>query len=314
MAKNNIVYFLCLLFVMVLWGLNMVAIKILVEVFPPFTMTATRILVAALVIGLFLYFRKGLKKPTKSEWLHVVLAGITGVLGHHLFITIGLLHTTASNAAIILALAPLTTSLIAAIFLNEKLTVMKLIGIWLGIFGVSLVVLQGQFNFFHISIGDMYVFMAMLAQTVSYIFIKKGTASIDTKEFTAAMFFVGAVSLLLVSNFIEPGGIVQLKAGDIGLKYWIIFLASAIFATGVGHLMYNSSIRKIGASRTAIFLNMAPLFSLIGSAIFLKETITLIQICGFLLITSGVICGVAETLKNSTGDLEQVAVKFDKTK
>ncbi len=277
---------------MISWGMNMVALKILVQVFPPFTMTSLRVFLAGLVIGLFMYFKKEFRKPTKREWCFAAGAAVLGVLGHHFFLTIGLVHTTASNAAIIIALSPLTTSLFAAIFIKERLTLMKLVGITLGIFGVYLVVFQGKTSVLNVSIGDLYVFGAMLTQALSYIFIKKATDSIDPKELTAIMFFIGSILLFVVSFFVEPKGISQISTNLIPIKYWFIFLGSAILATGFGHLMYNASIHEIGASQTAIFLNLVPLFALIGSSVFLNEAISYIQISGFLLIATGVIIGV----------------------
>ncbi|KUO51123.1 MAG: hypothetical protein APF76_16655 [Desulfitibacter sp. BRH_c19] len=280
----------------------MVALKVLVQVFPPFTMTSLRVFVAGLVIGLFMYFKKEFRKPTKKEWFLAAGAALLGVLGHHSFLTIGLVHTTASNAAIIIALSPLATSLFAAMLINERLTLMKLVGITLGIFGVYLVVFQGTINVLSVSIGDLYVFGAMLTQALSYILIKKATDSIDPKELTAIMFFIGSILLFMLSFFIEPNGVSQINTSSIAIKYWLLFFGSGVLATGFGHLMYNATIHKVGASQTAIFLNMVPLFALIGSSVFLKEEISYIQIGGFLLIVTGVIIGVGGALiKKSIG-------------
>lgn len=302
MGHKNIIYFLSLICVMALWGFNMVALKVLIQVFPPLTMASLRIFVAGLVIALFMLFKKEFRKPTIKEWCLAAGAGILGVLGHHFFLTIGLAHTTASNAAIIVGLSPLATALFAAIFIKEKLTVMKLVGITLGIFGVYLVVFQGKTNALNVSIGDIYVLVAMISQALSYIFIKKATDSINPKELTAMMFLVGSTLLLLVTFFIEPNGVSQITTNSIPVKYWIIFFGSGIIATGFGHLMYNASIHNIGASQTAIFLNLLPLFALVGSSVFLDEAISYIQISGFLLIATGVIIGVGEAfIKKSIG-------------
>lgn len=297
MNKTNIFYYLCLIFVMLLWGFNLVAVKVLVQLFPPLTMTSARIFVAGLLVWLFLNFRSGIKKPTGEEWFYIIAASLSGVFAHHLFLTLGLLHTTASNTAIIIALAPLATTLFAAFFINERLTAMKIIGIIMGLFGVYLVVFQGSMNFLLVSIGDIYVFGAMLAQAISYIFIKKATETIDSKQITGIMFLIGSVFLLVFGMIVEPGGIKQFTSNSIAYFYWLLFLASAVIATGLGHLLYNASIHQLGASRTSIFLNFVPFFGLIGSALFLKETITMIQISGFLLIVFGVICGVLEKLR-----------------
>ena len=58
-----------------------------------------------------------------------------------------------------------------------------------------------------------------------------------------------------------------------------------------GHVVYNSSIHRLGPGHTAIFTNMTPFFALIGSFFFLGESIYASQIAGFLLISAGVFLG-----------------------
>ena len=136
-------YFI-LVSVMMMWGLNVVAIKILIEYFPPILMQSTRIFLGGLLLVVFFWWSKNLQKMTKKEWIITISAGVLGVTGHHLFLAIGLLHSTASNAGIILALSPLTTSILGIFFLKDRLTKMRMIGICLGFGGVVFVILNGN--------------------------------------------------------------------------------------------------------------------------------------------------------------------------
>jgi drug/metabolite transporter (DMT)-like permease len=274
---------------MAIWGVNMVAIKILVENFPPIMMQALRIFIAGWVVVLILLNKHHFRQLSKQEWFYTILVGLFGVVGHHSFLAAGLVHTTASNAALILALVPLTTSILATLFLKDRLTSLRLIGIVFGLTGVAFVILQGNGGLGRISIGDFYVVGAMITQAFSFILIKKVTTTLDSKQMTAIMFIIGSIMLFVISLFIEPHGIEKMTMGTYGV--WVILLASAIVATGLGHMLYNSAIQQIGAGQSAIFINLTPFFALIASAIFLGETITLAQVIGFILIIIGVILG-----------------------
>ncbi len=282
-------WYVILFIIMVVWGFNVVAIKILVQHFPPITMQALRVLVAGIVILLILLFKKSIRKLTKRELLYTLGAGLFGVLGHHFFIGIGLVNTTASNGALILALIPLVTSFLAVIFLKEKLTTFRIIGYLLGFLGVSFIIIQGNGSVTGISKGDIYMLGAVVTQAISFVLIKKATTSLDSKLMTALMIIFGSTLLLGISQFMEP---IEITAFTTTSSFiWFIFFSSAVLATGIGHMLYNTAIHHLGAAETSIFINLTTFFSLIGSALFLEETINAIQIYGFIIIVIGVILG-----------------------
>jgi drug/metabolite transporter (DMT)-like permease len=281
-------YFI-LVFVMMMWGLNVVAIKILIEYFPPILMQSTRIFLGGLLLILFFWWRKNLQKLTRKEWIITIAAGVLGVTGHHLFLAIGLLHSTASNAGIILALSPLTTSILGIFFLKDRLTKMRMIGICLGFGGVVFVILNGNGTLGGISPGDFLIFMAMITQAFSFILIKQNSQSVNPKFMTAIMLTAGAIVMFLCSFFIDSKGVTSMAVP--GTKVWIIFFLSGIVATGFGQLLYNMAIQEIGPGQTSVFNNLMPFFTLVGSVLFLKEKILFEQLIGFLFIVVGVVLG-----------------------
>lgn len=283
------VVYLSIIFVMVLWGFNVTAIKIIVEQFSPVTITSLRILLAAIVVWGILCWQKQIRLPNSKEALYILLASLTGVLGHHFFLSVGLTETTASSTGLILGTVPLTTSIFAAIMLKERLSVLKVIGLLLGLFGVAIIVLKRNTGELGINIGDIYIFLAVLSQAISFIYIKKASATMKASLITGFMLLVGSFLLFITSSMMEPNGIASLKNGT--TLGWIVFLASGILATGIGHFIYNRAIQYVGAGKTSIFLNMTPFFALIGAYLFLGEVIKIEQILAFILIVVSVFLG-----------------------
>ncbi|PPA70763.1 DMT family transporter [Jeotgalibacillus proteolyticus] len=287
MKASNV--YIWLVSLMVVWGVNVVALKVLVLSFDPVAMTSVRILFAGLSVLVFLYFMKQLRMPTRREFGVITGVGLFNVVGHHYFLSIGLTVTTAVNAGLILGLIPILTAVAAMIFLRARLTILKFIGIIIGFAGVSFVMMAGSTGGFSIAIGDLYIFLAALTQAISFVLIKKFSTDMSVLLLTGWMMVVGSFFLGAISLFSEPAGYISLLEGE-GYQY-VIFFASAILATCFGHMIYNNAIRLIGPSESAVFTNLNLLFSLLSAAILLKEQLYIEQLLGFFLIVIGVISG-----------------------
>lgn len=281
-----------------IWGLNVVFLKVLVENLPPQTMTAFRIMIAGITAIIIVYFAKSLRALSVREWLYTAFGMIFGVILHHLTLALGLMTTAASTGSLILSLVPLATAVLAVIFLGEQLTKMRVLGFILALAGVFFIQ-GGSFSGLKLSQGELLLFTSMFAQAISFIFIKKATATLDSKAVTAIMNLAGSVGLLLIAFIAEPDGLSNMTSASLGV--YIVLFTSGIVATGIGHMVFNSAIQKIGASKTAIFNNFVPFFGVLFSVIFLNEMIEPAQLIGFVFIVTGVLFG--------TGYIERVWMK-----
>jgi drug/metabolite transporter (DMT)-like permease len=291
--------YLMLILVMVAWGLNVIATKLIVTVFSPVTITAFRIFAAAVCVFIILALMKKIRIPTKRELRFILIGALFNVVGHHYFLSIGLKNTTASNGGLILGLGPLLTTVLAILFLGTSATMARIVGVLLGLLGVSLVVLQNG-SISAVSMGDLFVFISILSQAISFIFISKISKTLDPRLMTGYMLLFGSILLFFIGLIVEPNGLKSLNSGS--MNVWLVFFASAFIATAVGHMVYNFAVGQIGAAETSIFINLNPFFALISAVIFLDEKVILTQIIGFALIIAGVLVGSdlwVEMIKNS---------------
>ena len=146
------------------------------------------------------------------------------MVGHHSFLALGLEQTSATHGALILALVPLTTVLLAVLFLGERLSWLRGLGILLGLVGVVFVILPGSGGLEGGSLwGDLLVAGSTASQAISFIFIKKVTDSLDAKQMTALMFLIGSVFILGISLALDPGGLHH--DWILSPWVWLVFLA-----------------------------------------------------------------------------------------
>jgi drug/metabolite transporter (DMT)-like permease len=276
-----------LLFVVMMWGFNVVATKVLVSYFSPITMTSFRIFMASIVVILVLRLKKKLQKIKMKDIFYISMAALFNVVGHQLFLSLGLTKTSASNTGLILGMAPLITSIFAFMFLGDRLTILRMIGIMFGFTGITIIIMNGNHDVGAFSIGDFYIFLSVLSQGISFILIRKMANTIDGLVMTGWMLLFGSIVLFSIGLVMEPHGLSSLTHA--APTVWLIFIASAVFATGIGHMLYNHAIQIVGAAESAIFINFSPFFALIASYLFLGEHIFFSQMIGFLIIVIGVV-------------------------
>jgi drug/metabolite transporter (DMT)-like permease len=125
----------------VIWGAGFVATRVALQYAAPLTYIGVRYAIAA-VIALVVALQMRASWPeTRAQWGHVAVAGLLShggyLAGSHYAQYWGL---SAGVTALILALQPLVTALIAARWLGERLTGLQAVGIIVGLGGVALVV------------------------------------------------------------------------------------------------------------------------------------------------------------------------------
>ncbi|TRM10525.1 DMT family transporter [Lentibacillus cibarius] len=278
-----------LLLVMLMWGINLSAIKVLVAAMDPVLLQAFRIMTAGVSVLVICAVMGILRWPYKHEWLIIFSISIFNVILHHSFLAVGLEMTSGINGALILGMNPLITAMLALIILRQRMTWVRVVGFILGFIGVVITTLMGTGELTGISLGDLMVFLAVLVQGFSFVLISKLKPTFDARLATGYMLVIGSLFLLVTSQLLgsEMQQITNLFDWHLGL----VFLFSAVLATAFGHMTYNHAITKVGPAESAIFMNMNTLFAVIGSAVFLNETITLNHVAGFILILCGVFTG-----------------------
>lgn len=281
--------YLLLILVMMIWGFNVPLIKILVTTFEPVTITSFRIFTASAVVFIILSKMGKVHWPAIYHWKFIIGGGLFNVFFHHLFLGLGAAGTSAVHTGIILGLGPILTAIMSILFFRRGLSVIRALGFIAGTAGVVVTVTGGGEGAGGLVIGDLYIFLSIVAQALSFIIISRAARDMDPLLLTGYMQLIGSAGLFITSLVMEPDGLASLV--HVSWQSGFAFFASAIGATAIGHLIYNNTIYKIGPAEAAIFLNLNTFFSLVGSAVILGEPIYYYHWLGLLLIVPGVVMG-----------------------
>lgn len=253
------VTYLLVVLTAIMWGANFNLAKPVLAELHPFVAGADRYLIAAAIMLALTYFR-GERVPLRHAKTYLIL-GIVGVFGFNLFFFLGMASTSPVNGALIMALNPMLTSLIAYAMLGEKPAARQMLAFPVGIVGVAIVVL-GAGAQVHAAIGDLYIMIANISWAFYNVLVRqrmpKDTSGVAS---TAGIMVVGSLALTLAA--VIAGGRFILPSFHAG---------SALIAMSVGggvlaYLFWNIGIGRLGAGRAAIFLNLVPVTSMVISAL-----------------------------------------------
>ena len=243
----------------IFWGANFNLAKPVVAEMHPYIAASSRYLMAAAIMLAITYYL-GERVPLRHFKTYVIL-GLIGVFGFNLFFFLGMQNTSAVNGALIMALNPLMTSLFAYFLMRQKPSLRQTIAFPIGLLGVGIVVL-GAGARLQIATGDIFILSACASWALYNVYVRKLMPT-DTSGIasTAGIMTVGAIALTLVAlvsgeHFIIP----SLHAGSALL---IMTVCGGVLA----YLFWNAGIAKHGAAKTAVYINLVPVASMVIAAI-----------------------------------------------
>ncbi len=237
------------------------------------------------------------EKTDKKDLPRLALLGLCGVAINQLLFLKGLSLTTPINASIIMVSNPIVVLLIAAIFLKEKISLTKTIGISIGITGALLLLLfNKKFSFGSETIaGDIMVLINSLSWGIYLVLVKPLMKKYNTFTIVKWVFLFGFIYVL-------PFGFNEMKLVKWNempsLVYWdiaFVVLGTTFFA----YLLNTYALRALSPSIVSIYIYLQPfLATLIAIYYYRNDELDLRKIISAILIIIGVYL-VSRPLKNT---------------
>ena len=293
--KNNNMIFALLLFVVLLWGINVVMIKYLTKFFPPLALAPIRLSLASCLLLPVVLYKQGYAKPPRSTMWAIVGVATFSIFLHQITLSWGIALTTSNHASLILALNPMLTTLLSSVLMKEHFTFSKGLGILLGFGGVALVVSgasQGESTL----LGDAFMFVATLTFVIGSLFVKKSTTILSPLVVTAYSHVLASVGLLIAGFFFNP---VWSYPGAFEPFPLLVLLFSSLVSTALGALWWNIGIQRVGAATASLFLNGQPVVGIFAASVFLGETLFWVHYVALGLVILGVSLGTGLIGKSS---------------
>jgi drug/metabolite transporter (DMT)-like permease len=280
------------------WGGTFVAARYAVGEAPPFFAASCRFIIASLVLiplAVWQSRREGRSLPIPSNLRQLAglfSLGLTGVFLYNAVFFTGLKLTSASNGALIVAINPLLTAVLSALWLRERVSPGQAAGLLISLFGVALVIAHGSLAVItrlSFNSGDLIMLGAPLCWALYSILGKKALARFTPLAATAYAAFFGA-ALLVPAAYLEHTAAGGPFPGFSWLG-WLAILQLALLGTVVGFVWWYEGVQALGTARAAAFVNLVPLFGALLAALLLGERLEAPQIWGGFLVIVGVYWG-----------------------
>jgi len=288
--RNNYIGIGLAVLATLIWSGNFIIARGVIKDIPPVTLAFYRWLSATLIILPFAwkYFTNEFGIIKERFW-YFLLAAVTGVSMFNTFVYIAGHYSTAISMALLgTCTSPVISVIFASIFLKEKITLLRIIGMAVCIAGILLLLSKGSFEnllSFRFSKGDWWVLAAAFTFAIYNTTVKKKPAAMNSTNFLFVIFLMGTLILL-------PFYLFELKNEGgfaITVSNLSVILYLGLGASVICFLIWNRAIVKLGSGRTALFGNLIPVFSSLEAVILLNEKITSIHLISFILVVTGLV-------------------------
>lgn len=276
---------LMMLAVALIWGANFTVVKFGTRVLPPLAFNGVRVALAAVaLVGIALLRRQ--PWPTRRQAVTFLALGLIGNGLYQVFFVEGIARTRASDAALVISAGPAFIALLGWARGIERVSGKAWLGIGLSIVGIALVVLGGATAAPGQStlLGNLLVVAGSLCWAVFTVLLKPHTGRVDGVQLSALTMTGGAIALLAFS----APSIVTADWASVRPLGWTAIVYSGIAGLVIAYLFWYRGIRVLGPTRTAMYVNLQPVFALFIAWMALGEQPGLVQFCG----AAGVMVGL----------------------
>ena len=271
----------------VIWGVNFSVVKSALAAMPALTFTGLRVAIAATVLWGISATVRNAPLPSRRDVIALLGLGIIGNGFYQCLFIVGMSHTRAGIAALVIAASPAWIAIVSRILGREQLPSRGWAGIGLQLTGVACVVVgTGAMEASRDAIfGAGLIALGSIMWAVFTVLLQPFTQRTHPIHLSAITMTSGGIFCLV---FALPG-MVRMDWGSVTLPAWGAVLYASVGALVIAYLLFYRGIRVLGPTRTAMYSNLQPIIALAVAAIVLSERPTGWQLLGATLIMAGLL-------------------------
>ncbi len=275
-----------LLLTVLFWAGNFTATKIALTEIPPLPFTGVRFFLGTAVLAAFLYYREGTLRPPPGTLVPLIVLGVVGNTIYQLLFVSGLALTTATNSSLILAGMPTVVTVAAGLLGYEKVTAREKWALAIATVGVIIIVTARGWSSHGSDLrGDLMTVAAVFCWAGYTLGLRRVIGTMSALAVTTWTLITGTPGLMLAGL---PGAL-RLDWGAVTSVGWIGLAYSTVFSLIAAYVLWNRGVERLGASRTALFSLMTPLFATLIAMLVLHERPVVAHLVGGGMIVGGVL-------------------------
>ncbi len=279
-----------------IFGFSFLFSKLALGIVEPCVLVAVRFTVAFAVLNLIVLFGKILKKEKFSFSLkgkpkkEILLLALCQPIIYFAGESYGIKLTSSSFAGVIIALIPIVGIVADALIMHAKITKYQIACAIFSVVGVALTT-YGAKDFKSSVLGLLLLLVAIISGAFFYVFSKGASEHYNPLERTYVMFGLGSITYIIAALIQSFGHYRETLHAIMAPQFWLAIAYLAVLSSVVAFLLLNFGANHISISNSTLMANITTVISVIAGVIVLKESFTLPQIVGAIIILISVTIG-----------------------
>ncbi|UCH72542.1 MAG: DMT family transporter [Thermoplasmatales archaeon] len=298
-SLSNWQFFLLMIFMVFVWAFAFPFIKIGLNELSFINLTIMRFFVVCVIMLIILLLQpKKFSKLYKKDIIPIFVLGFFGVITYHLGLNYGEQYISPGAASLIIATIPVLIVILAFVFLKEKISSKKLLGIIIALFGVLVISIWGKQD---ASIEINYIFGALgvfIAAVMGAFYTIAGKKLLDRYSALSLTIYAMLLGSLGLIPFINNSLLKEVAAMTSSAWFAVIFLG--LFSTIIGYVIWYAALKIKTASEISIYLYAIPVISTIISYFLFGDKITLSFVIGGVFVIAGLAIVNIQKRQNSS--------------
>ena len=283
MRQPNLIDYILLTLLALIWASAFFNIKIATYSFGPVTIALLRVFFGAIPVLLLCFYKKIKVEAFSKDWYWFAIIGFINLVIPFFLISYGVKSVQSNLAAILMSTTPLSSTILGHYYTkNEKFNLTKTIGILIGFAGIVYLFSD------NLLINESNFFSAILILVGSTCYVIGGVLTLKIKEkknenVTGSILIWAVIILLPLSFFIEKPWTYN---PSIQSTISVIYLG--LVSTGIAWLLRFKILVDNGLIFQSQVSYLIPIFGTILSYIFLKELITVKVLISLIAVVIGI--------------------------
>jgi drug/metabolite transporter (DMT)-like permease len=278
--------FVWLAIIALLAGPAFLWIKVAVQDIPPLTLAAVRVSLAAALLYLVFRLQGGQRPKARSFWESAAVIGFfSNTLPFALLNWAGQ-YTDSTLTAMLIGATPLFTILLAHFFTgDDRLTLNKVIGVWLGFVGLILLLAPALLD------GVQSTFLSLSATLGAAASYAAGIVYSRQKVRGLSPLAISVGQLVMAALYLFPLALILERPYAVPFPAWPAIgslLALVVFSTALGNVLYYRLIEKATATHLSMIAYMVPIVGAVLGVVILQEQLHWNAYLGCIFILLGI--------------------------
>lgn len=272
-------------------GLNLVVLKVAIEVSGPFTVQAFSAVVASLT---FFAVARASRAPVHLQRRSLPAAlwvALSLTVGSSMGVAAGVERVDAGIAALLISTTPILTLLLGTLLLRERYSWHGVLGVTIGFLGVAIVAVSQRGGGTQL-LGVGFMLLGALGWSLGLVLMRLLAGGITRSTFIAWQTLLGVPFLLLAAGLIEG------FRAEWTLLYLLAIVYSGAMAKGTSFFLQLTVVRLGNATQASLTAFLMPVFGTLAGVLLLGEQVTGAQVSG----GATILLGVALVLRARTSE------------